>query len=93
MNDLIQKLAEYYVLASNLNKTNDSWDYEHANRLSLELFMRLPANNYRALRRGLHGQSKDLFALLNLMRENYGASGVLFEDDLIIHRKNLNVRR
>jgi hypothetical protein len=47
--DLVEKVAQYLVLAGGLDKTSALEDYERANELSLELAMLLPAALYRAM--------------------------------------------
>ncbi len=47
--DLVEKVAQYLVLAGTLDKTSALEDYERANELSLELAMLLPAAIYRAM--------------------------------------------
>jgi hypothetical protein len=45
--DIVEKVAQYLVLAGALDKSSPLEDYERANELSLELAMLLPA--YRSL--------------------------------------------
>jgi hypothetical protein len=47
--DIIEKVAQYLVLAGALDKSSPLEDYERANELSLELSMLLPASVYRAV--------------------------------------------
>lgn len=47
--DLAEKVAQYLVLASTLDKTSPHEDYDRANELSLELAMLLPSAVYRAM--------------------------------------------
>lgn len=47
--DLAEKVAQYLVLASSLDKTSALEDFDAANELSLELAMLLPATIYRAM--------------------------------------------
>lgn len=47
--DIVEKVAQYLVLAGALDKSSPLEDYERANELSLELAMLLPAPVYRSL--------------------------------------------
>lgn len=47
--DLAEKVAQYLVLASTLDKTSAQEDYDQANELSLELAMLLPSAIYRSM--------------------------------------------
>lgn len=47
--DLAEKVAQYMVLASSLDKSSPLEDYDAANELSLELAMLLPSSIYRAM--------------------------------------------
>jgi hypothetical protein len=47
--DLAEKVAQYLVMASSLDKTSPLEDYDAANELSLELAMLLPSGIYRAM--------------------------------------------
>ena len=47
--DLAAMVAQYLVIASTLDKSSAPEDYDHANELSLELAMLLPATIYRAM--------------------------------------------
>lgn len=47
--DLVEKVAQYLVLAGALDKNAPLEDYERANELSLELAMLLPAPLYRSI--------------------------------------------
>jgi hypothetical protein len=47
--DIVEKVAQYLVLAGALDKSSPLEDYERANELSLELAMLLPAAVYRGV--------------------------------------------
>ncbi|MDZ5461052.1 hypothetical protein [Azohydromonas lata] len=47
--DIVEKVAQYLVLAGALDKSSPLEDYERANELSLELAMLLPAPLYRSV--------------------------------------------
>ena len=47
--DLAAMVAQYLVVASTLDKASAPEDFDHANELSLELAMLLPATIYRAM--------------------------------------------
>ena len=47
--DIVEKVAQYLVLAGALDKSSPLEDYERANELSLELAMLLPAAVYRSV--------------------------------------------
>lgn len=47
--DLVEKVAQYLVLAGTLDKTSPHEDYDRANELSLELAMLLPSVIYRSM--------------------------------------------
>lgn len=50
--DLAEKVAQYLVVASALDKHSALEDYDRANELSLELAMLLPSSIYRAMVEG-----------------------------------------
>jgi hypothetical protein len=45
--DIVEKVAQYLVLATTLDKSSPLEDYDRANELSLELAMLLPGAIYR----------------------------------------------
>jgi hypothetical protein len=47
--DIVEKVAQYLVLAGALDKSSPLEDYERANELSLELAILLPAALYRSV--------------------------------------------
>jgi hypothetical protein len=47
--DIVEKVAQYLVLAASLDKGSPIEDYDRANELSLELAMLLPGAIYRAM--------------------------------------------
>ena len=47
--DIVEKVAQYLVLAGALDKSSPLEDYERANELSLELAMLLPGPLYRSV--------------------------------------------
>ena len=87
---IIEKVAEYLILAANLRADAPREDYVRANRLSFELAMILPASIYRFVVRSIREGTPDC----NIMRAavmvrcwlHGGADdGLSGNDDLAFH--------
>ena len=83
--DLVEKVAQYLVLAGTLDKTSPIEDYDRANELSLELAMVLPGALYRQMvEAGSHsgsGRSNPASVALAIRKEMLG-----LEDDLTVNQ-------